>query len=140
VLADDPRLTARFPDARQPLKIVLDREGRTPATAKVREGPAELLIDPGSDLPGLLDRLGERQILSLLVEGGARVHGSFFDLGLVDRVFAYLSASVVGGAEALGAVAGRGAGAVAERTRLDDVGVVQLGDDILVHGDVHRNR
>ncbi len=86
------------------MKVVLDAHGRTPATAKVRDG--RLLIDSGHDLPGLLDRLGSMGILSLLVEGGATVHGSFFDAGLVDRVYAYLAPIVVGGREAPSAVAG----------------------------------
>ena len=140
VLADDPQLSARFPGARQPLKVVLDRHGRTPAGARVREGPAPLLIDSGEDLPALLGRLGERGVLSLLVEGGARVLGSFFDAGLVDRVYAYLNPSVIGGEGAPAAVAGIGAGALSERARLERVGIERLGDDILISGDVHRNR
>lgn len=139
VLADDPLLSARFPEARQPLKVVLDRHRRTPATARVRLGPAPLLLDSGDDLPGLLRRLGERGVLSLLVEGGARVLGSFFDAGLVDRVYAYLNPSVIGGGAAPAAVAGLGAGTLDGRTRLDRVVTERLGDDILVTGDVHRN-
>ena len=140
VLADDPLLTARFPGARQPLKVVLDRQGRTPETARVRLGPAPLLIDSGEDLPGLLECLGGRGVLSLLVEGGARVLGSFFDAGLVDRVYAYLNPSVLGGERAPMAVAGVGAATLAERTRLARVRSERLGDDILISGDVHRDR
>lgn len=139
VLADDPQLTARFPGARQPLKVVLDHGGRTPDTARVRMGPAPLLIDTGEDLPGLLARLAQRGVLSLLVEGGARVLGSFFDARLVDRVYAYLNPSVIGGEGAPAAVAGMGAATLAERARLGRVGTERLGDDILISGDVHRN-
>ncbi len=138
VLRDDPALTARFPGARQPLKVVLDAHGRTPATAKVRDG--RLLIDSGHDLPGLLDRLGSMGILSLLVEGGATVHGSFFDAGLVDRVYAYLAPIVVGGREAPSAVAGRGPDLLTDSLRLHHPRVRRLGDDLLIVGDVHRDR
>ncbi len=138
VLRDDPALTARFPGARQPLKIVLDSRGRTPTTAKVREG--RLLIDRGRDLPGLLDRLGSMGIISLLVEGGATVHGSFFDAGLVDRVYAYLAPVIVGGREAPSAVGGRGPAAVTESLRLHRLHVERLGEDLLIVGDVHRDR
>jgi diaminohydroxyphosphoribosylaminopyrimidine deaminase/5-amino-6-(5-phosphoribosylamino)uracil reductase len=138
VLQDDPALTARFPGARQPLKIVLDSRGRTPATAKVRSG--RLLIDSGQDLVGLLDRLGSMGILSLLVEGGATVHGSFFDARLVDRVYAYLAPIVVGGQTAPSAVGGRGPALVTESLRLHPLQVRRLGDDLLIVGDVHRDR
>lgn len=140
VLADDPMLDARFPGARQPLKVVLDSRGRTPAMARVRLGPAPLLIDRGDDLAGLLGRLGDRGVLSLLVEGGARVLGSFFDAGLVDRVYAYLNPSVIGGEGAPMAVAGVGVASLGERARLSRVGTERLGDDMLVTGDVHRDR
>jgi diaminohydroxyphosphoribosylaminopyrimidine deaminase/5-amino-6-(5-phosphoribosylamino)uracil reductase len=140
VLADDPMLNARFPGARQPLKVVLDSRGRTPATARVRLGPAPLLIDPGDDLTALLGSLGDRGVLSLLVEGGASVLGSFFDAGLVDRVFAYLNPSIIGGEGAPSAVGGVGAATLGERPRLVRVGSEHLGDDILVTGDVHRDR
>ncbi|MBO0702550.1 MAG: dihydrofolate reductase family protein, partial [Candidatus Dormibacteraeota bacterium] len=100
---------------------------------------APLLIDPGDDLPALLERLGERGVLSLLIEGGAGVLGSFFDAGLVDRVYAYLNTSVIGGEGAPPAVAGQGAATLAERVRLERVGTERLGDDILITGDVHRD-
>ncbi len=140
VLADDPLLSARYPGARQPLKVVLDHHGRTPPEARVRQGPAPLLIDSGDDLPALLGRLGGRGVLSLLVEGGPAVLGSFFDAGLVDRVYAYLNPSVMGGEAAPPAVAGLGAGTLADRARLERVGTERLGDDILISGDVHRDR
>jgi diaminohydroxyphosphoribosylaminopyrimidine deaminase/5-amino-6-(5-phosphoribosylamino)uracil reductase len=138
VLSDDPELSARFEGARQPLKVVLDSGGRTPPDARVRRG--RHLIDPGRDLPDLLDRLGRMGMLSVLVEGGSSVHGSFFDQGLVDKVFAYLSPTVIGGEEAPSAVGGRGPGQMADALRLENVHVESLGRDILVSGYVHRDR
>lgn len=138
VLADDPELTARFPGARQPLKVVLDGSGRTPPSAKVLRGPH--LVDSGRDLPGLLRRLASMGILSLLVEGGGQVHGSFFDQGLVDRVHAYMSPMVIGGSGARAAVGGEGAATIAESWRLVGVEVTRLGPDVVVSGYVHRDR
>ena len=135
VLQDDPELSARFPGARQPLRVVLDSRGRTPADARLRTGPH--LVDDGRDLPGLLDRLGGMDVLSLLVEGGARVHGSFFDQRLVDRVYAYLSPTIIGGGQAPAAVAGAGAARMAEAVRLALVEAIPLGTDLMVSGDVH---
>jgi len=140
VLADDPELTARFPGARQPLRVVLDSRGRTPIAARVRAPAGELLIDPGSDLRRLLERLAGRGVLSLLVEGGPTVLGSFFDQGLVNKVYAYIAPLIVGGERARPAVGGEGAGHLESAPHLDDVEMRRLGKDFLLSGYVHRNR
>lgn len=138
VESDDPELSARFPGARQPLRVVLGDPARIPAGAKVLNG--RHLVDCGLDLAGLLDRLGGMGVISLLVEGGGRVLGSFVDQGLVDRVYAYLSPMVIGGANAGPAVAGEGVLRVAEALRLREVQTLRLGPDLLISGDVHRDR
>ena len=69
---------------------------------------------PGIDLPRLLDELGRRDVLNLLVEGGGKVLGSFFDAGLVDRVEAFVAPVVFGGASAPGPVAGTGLESLAQ--------------------------
>lgn len=164
VLADDPQLTARPRGRlarRQPLRVVLDGRGRTPLGARVlgpeaptlvattdtssaewREALAErgveVLVLPRDgghlSLPSLLAELGRRGVLSLLVEGGGEVLGSFFDAGLVDKVHAVIAPLIVGARGARAAVEGRGAGVMAEALRLRGVSVRRLGDDILVSG------
>lgn len=156
VLADDPELTARIEgsEARQPLRVVLDSRLRTPPGARVAgpnsliattragaAGRAEILVLPAAadgrvDLMPLLDELGRRGILSLLVEGGAEVHASFFAAGLVDRVVAYVAPVVIGGREAPGPVGGSGAPGLSDAIRLRDVETTRIGDDFLITGDV----
>lgn len=138
VLADDPELSARSEGARQPLKVILDSRGRTPTDARVRTG--EHLIDDGRDLTKLLEALGRNGVQSLLIEGGATVHGSFFDQGLVDKVYAYMSPLVIGGAQAPPAVGGEGPEALKDAYRLHDVATRRLGADLLISGYVHRDR
>jgi len=171
VLIDDPELTARPEPGegarkedgtpRQPLRVVADSQGRTPASARVLQGPAGTLVattdasseawrremhDAGAeavvlpasrgrvDLRELLRLLGSRDILSLLVEGGGELLGGFFDLGLVDKVQAIVAPIIIGGQEAATAVAGRGARRMADALRLRDVTIERLGEDILVTG------
>jgi diaminohydroxyphosphoribosylaminopyrimidine deaminase / 5-amino-6-(5-phosphoribosylamino)uracil reductase len=148
VLADDPELTNRLPDAtRQPLRVVLDSRRGIPGTARVfqdQERSPTLLAAVGGDgrvdLPALLETLGERGILSVLVEGGATVNGAFFDAGLVDGVVAFVAPIVIGGSSALSAVGGEGVARLAEAHRLVNLEVRQVGDDVMVSGDVHRDR
>lgn len=92
-------------------------------------------------LEPLLDELGRREILSLLVEGGAETHASFFAAGLVDKVYAYIAPIVVGGREAPGPVAGSGVEHLADALRLTEVEVHTIDGDFVISGypDVHRN-
>jgi diaminohydroxyphosphoribosylaminopyrimidine deaminase/5-amino-6-(5-phosphoribosylamino)uracil reductase len=161
VIADDPDLTTRLEgeDPRQPLRVVLDSQLRIRQSARIigantiiattkpgRMGAAEVLRLPaGADgrvsLPALLDELGKRGTLSLLVEGGAEVHASLFAGALVDKVYAYIAPRLIGGREAPGPVAGRGIDHLSASAHLSELDFVRLGDDVLITGyvDVHRD-
>jgi diaminohydroxyphosphoribosylaminopyrimidine deaminase/5-amino-6-(5-phosphoribosylamino)uracil reductase len=161
VVADDPELTARVEgeESRQPLRVVLDSQLKIRQSALVvgpntliattrvgRVGAAEVLRLPPDaaghvNLPALLDVLGQRGILSLLVEGGAEVHASFFTAGLVDKVNAYVAPRLIGGRAAPGPLGGEGVEHLAAAIHLDQLDFVRLGDDLLITGyvDVHRD-
>jgi len=161
VLSDDPELTARLEgdDIRQPLRVILDSQLRTRMSAKAvgpntliattrlgRMGAAEVLKLPADAegrvaLAPLLEELGKRGILSVLVEGGSEVHASFFAQGLVDKVLAYIAPRLIGGRHAPGAVGGAGVERLADSIPLRELDVTRLGDDLLITGyvDVHRN-
>jgi diaminohydroxyphosphoribosylaminopyrimidine deaminase/5-amino-6-(5-phosphoribosylamino)uracil reductase len=117
VRADDPELTVRaVPTPRQPLRIVVDRHGETPAQAKVLRGGAlvvtgdathrawpdgveSLALPDGHgrvDLTALMQELGRRQINELHVEAGARLNAALLDAGLVDELLVYLAPSLIG--------------------------------------------
>ena len=72
-------------------------------------------------------------MLTLLVEGGGVVHGSFFDERLVDKVYAVIAPIIVGG-NAPSAVVGKGAERMADALRLNEVTFELLGQDMLVIG------
>jgi diaminohydroxyphosphoribosylaminopyrimidine deaminase/5-amino-6-(5-phosphoribosylamino)uracil reductase len=106
--------------------------------ASIEARGAELLTLPTAgdhvDLRALLAALGEREVLTVLVEGGGVILGSFFDAGIVDKVHAIIAPIVVGAADAPAAVAGQGAERMAEALRLREVTVERLGEDLLVTG------
>ena len=132
VLADDPELTVRPAPgrprpSRQPLRVVLDRSGRTPAGARVRDGSAPTLV-LAREPAGALAELQERGVVSVLLEGGPTLAGAFWAAGLVDRVVGYVAPALLGdGPPALGSL-GVGTVGQAVRLRLDDV--ARLGDDV----------
>jgi diaminohydroxyphosphoribosylaminopyrimidine deaminase/5-amino-6-(5-phosphoribosylamino)uracil reductase len=130
VRADDPALTVRLPDGElpdgfeQPVRVVL---GRVPDGARAR--PAlELAGTPAE----VLDELGRRGILQLLVEGGAGVAHELHASGLVDRYVLYLAPALFGGDDGRGLFAGPGASTLADAWRGRIVSVVPLGDDLRI--------
>ncbi|MYB83237.1 MAG: bifunctional diaminohydroxyphosphoribosylaminopyrimidine deaminase/5-amino-6-(5-phosphoribosylamino)uracil reductase RibD [Chloroflexi bacterium] len=160
-LADDPLLTVRdapLPARGQPLRVVVDSAGRLPASAAMltEEGTtllavasaeaaravealgAETIAAPGvdgrTDLPQLLAELGARDVMSLLVEGGAALHGALFESGLVDKVVAFIAPVVIGGDGVPGPIGGAGAERMADALRLRDVTYTELDGDMMVVG------
>ena len=165
VLADDPRLTARDerdgPRPRQPLRVIVDSRGRTPAGSRLTSEPGETLVaaaelgdrsrrgleeagvqaiefpaeDGSVDLPALMGHLAaERAIASLLVEGGASLLGSMFDLGLVDKVMAFIVPTIIGGEDAPTPVGGAGFERIADALRLERVRWDRYGRDMAITG------
>jgi len=86
--------------------------------------------DPGA----LLAALGERSAANVLVEGGSEVLGSFLDCGAIDRLMVFVCPLVIGGAQAVTAAGGRGAGRIEEAYALRRIEVRRLGPDILLQG------
>jgi diaminohydroxyphosphoribosylaminopyrimidine deaminase/5-amino-6-(5-phosphoribosylamino)uracil reductase len=82
----------------------------------------------------VLEELGRRSIQSVLVEGGASVAGAFIDAGLVNKVSAFVAPKIIGGADAPGALAGKGIERMAEALELERVEVIERGRDIEVTG------
>jgi diaminohydroxyphosphoribosylaminopyrimidine deaminase/5-amino-6-(5-phosphoribosylamino)uracil reductase len=162
VLTDDPALTTRFEGGRSPLRVVVDSDLRIPDSARVLEpgvgaaliatttraeperiarlrasGVQVEVIDQGPggiDLRALMTLLGSRDVMSVLVEGGAGVLGSAFDAAIVDKVVAMLAPRIIGGATAPGAVGGAGVPSLAASPLLTDVSVETAGPDLIVTG------
>ena len=170
VIADDPRLTCRYGGIggeakKQPLRVIVEGRGRTPAKAQVFSEPGKALLTLGNlvkperkealtkagaellelpseegliDLERLLKVLGEREITSVLVEGGGVLLGSLFDHGLVDKVIAFIAPIIIGGQEAKPAVAGRGVDKVMDAIKLERTSVEKFGKDLMISGYVGR--
>ena len=127
VIADDPHLTVKgLPYDENPIRIVLDPNGRTPDDALVVNGSAPTVIVTNGDcertwknvnvirsgkdidLPDVLDRLSVLGIESILVEGGGETIASFFRDGLVDRYTVFVGSLIIGGRSAPTPVDGEG--------------------------------
>jgi len=145
----------------QPLRVIVDGKGRIPSSAQIFSEPGNTLVvvgrpledkkkkelvDAGAEvveldavegiinLKDLFQLLGQRQVTSILVEGGSKLFGFLFDGGLVDKVLAFVSPIIIGGEMARGVVGGEGVKSVSEALSLHNVKVANFGDDILVSG------
>ncbi|MDE2848895.1 MAG: bifunctional diaminohydroxyphosphoribosylaminopyrimidine deaminase/5-amino-6-(5-phosphoribosylamino)uracil reductase RibD [Gemmatimonadota bacterium] len=159
VLADDPRLTVRHVDGRQPRRIVLDSRARTPLDAQVLNGDApatvcvaetapadrvdglkgtgaEVLVLPGGDgsipLTPLKSALGQTGIVTLMVEGGSRVAASFLRERAVDRIACFVAPRILGAG--IPSIADLALDDLSKAIQLNDTKVEQLDDDLLVTG------
>ncbi len=162
VLRDDPRLTVRLPRKRRdPIRVVLDSQARTPTDARLFEpgGPvliacterapsertralenrgATVLVLPEADghvdVGALFAALGARGITSVLVEGGGEVAASALAAGAIDKVLFFLAPRLVGGRDAPTPVEGLGAATMAEALSLERLRVRRSGADVAIEG------
>jgi diaminohydroxyphosphoribosylaminopyrimidine deaminase/5-amino-6-(5-phosphoribosylamino)uracil reductase len=146
VLADDPRLTARLSGdgdagrlaARQPLRVVLDRRGRAPRSARVFDAAAPTVVLDAPDPRAALDALHGRGVRHVLLEGGATLAGAFIEAGCVDEAVAYIAPVLLGaGPPALGPA---GIGTMSAALRLSDPRIERLGPDVRITGYIATER
>ncbi|HEY2846396.1 MAG TPA: bifunctional diaminohydroxyphosphoribosylaminopyrimidine deaminase/5-amino-6-(5-phosphoribosylamino)uracil reductase RibD [Pyrinomonadaceae bacterium] len=88
----------------------------------------------GRDLTGVLEELKNRELQSILVEGGSEIAGAFIDAKLVDKVTFIYSPIIIGGRTAPDALGGNGADALDGAIRIRDVTITQYGEDIEITG------
>jgi len=124
VRADDPSLTVRHVEGRDPLRVVL---GRAPAGARVHP-----CVELDGDLGAVLDDLGRRGVVQAMVEGGATTAAAFHRAGLVDRYVLYLAPALMGGDGGAGLFTGAGAPTMADLWRGRVVDVRRVGNDLRV--------
>ncbi len=154
VLADDPMLTFRHPGGRatwfdpddQPLRVILDSRLRTPATAKVAGantliltatnprpvGGAEVvrIASEGRPQPDAVLRfLFEREVTSILIEGGGQVAASFLRAHAVDRI-EWFRAPILLGSEGRPCVAALALAKLADAPKFRRLSAEPLGDDL----------
>ena len=148
---DDPHLAVRHIKVdRQPLRVVVDSNARTPAGARVLDDVAPTMIavaddadaahlgahavrlpraEDGLDLHALLKALQERGVGSVFLEGGPTLAGSFLAEGLIDRVVAYIAPVLIGGG-GKAALEGPGAPSIGDASRFRLLEYKEIGGDM----------
>jgi len=158
------RLPGEGRPPKEPLRVVADSRLRIPPGARVLRagdpartvvacvaptpaGPAaalrargvrllELPDDGGRvDLRALLSALARLDVVAVLAEGGAELGAALLDARVVDRVAFFVAPRLLGGRTAPGPVGGAGR-ALKETTNLSGLTYRQIGEDLLIEGDV----
>ena len=159
VIADNPHLTTRIPNGgKHPIRVILDTHLRTPPSSHViTDGLAPTWIFVGKDvnkekiasyesenivifqmktkqieIQDILDLLGEKQILSLFVEGGQTVHASFLQTNNFNEIVTYISPKLIGGKDAPTLFGGNGFSTLQDALSLKIQEMKQIGDDIKI--------
>jgi riboflavin-specific deaminase-like protein len=161
VLADDPKLTARRANGRNPQPVILDTNARFPLNAQLLHHPTHrpwiitgkahpdaiaALEQAGArvhclsassedhpDLIRLLDWLGAERIVSLMVEGGAKVITSFLRARLVDQLILTIGPTLMGGLRGVDSLGSEEADSF---PRLSHYDVLRIGTDLVIWGDL----
>lgn len=169
VIEDNPMLTARVDGGKNPIRIVVDSSLKIDINANVVQDKSAktiiattdkadkdkilklqaqdvdvIVVDKDEndkvDIEKLLDILGQQNICSILVEGGATLSGSFVAKKLVDKVYFFIAPKIVGGKKAKTPVAGTGILNLQEALALKDIQIEKLEEDILIIGRVDKDK
>ncbi len=159
VLSDDPKLTVKekyVANPRQPLRVILDSNCRIPKNALIFNKVTETIIftkkteqysfdvshvsiqkvdvdsDGYLDLNIILDKLYEKGIRQLLVEGGGRVIWSFISQHLIDKLFVYIAPVIIGGQGTPVFADGKAKTMFNENIALSLIDVKQVGEGLLL--------
>lgn len=169
VIEDNPMLTARVDGGKNPIRIVVDSSLKIDINANVVQDKSAktivattdkadkdkilklqaqnvdvIVVDKDEndkvDIEKLLNILGQQNICSILVEGGATLSGSFVAKKLVDKVYFFIAPKIIGGKEAKTPVAGTGILNLQEALTLKDIQIEKLEEDILIIGRVDKDK
>lgn len=159
IIADNPQLTVRHVQGRNPVRVIVDTRLRTPESVEVLGGRlarktiiattesnpkvhlrytqqgATILVcdefDGRVSMQDLLPKLGKMGIQSILLEGGSRLAGDMVRNGLIDEFVMFIAPKILG-SDGFAPFALNGITSMADSFRLKFGHVTHIGDDLLV--------
>lgn len=162
IIKDNPRLTCRVNDGRNPIRIVVDSFLRIPmdsnvikdkqartiiATTKfakkdkilsLRNSGIEVLVINSKnnkvDLDELMVKLGDLNIDSILLEGGSTLNFSALKQEIVDKIQIYIAPKIIGGEKSKTPVDGQGIDKLKNAFKVRNLNYSKVGSDILLEG------
>ncbi|MCP8311197.1 MAG: 2,5-diamino-6-(ribosylamino)-4(3H)-pyrimidinone 5'-phosphate reductase [Candidatus Methylarchaceae archaeon HK01M] len=158
VLVDDPSLTVRYCEGKNPMRVVLDSRARIPVESRVISSNSPTLISTTSkapedrvknleragvkvivcgegkkvDLKILLKKLKDMGIRKVLVEGGGNINWSFINQNLFDELIVTICPFIIGGRDSVTLVEGDGVAKIDEGFRVKLFEVKRFGDELVL--------
>lgn len=163
IIKDNPQLTCRIDGNKSPIRIVVDSTLRIPIESNIIQdttdtetiiatteradmakaenlkslGVKVLIIKEKNnkvDLKDLITKLGELNIDSILLEGGATLNYSALEEGIVDKVQFYISPKIIGGENSKSPVGGKGIDLLKDAYKVKNLTTRFIEGDILIEG------
>ncbi len=164
VLSDDPNLTVRRVEGKNPIRIIADSEGRITSDKKVLDDSAPTIVAVSKraeeqekerihsknaevivagenrvDLRELLEALKDKEIEKILLEGGSTLNWSMLKKGLVEEIRVAIKPCIVGGKNAKTMVGGEGFSEISQCIDLTLTGTEKVGENLLLKYRVEGN-
>lgn len=163
VIKDNPQLTARLENGKNPIRIIVDSNLRIPIDSNVIQNikearsivvttnkaskdkiktleskGVEVLIanekEGRVDLKDMIDKIGKLNIDSILLEGGSTLNFSALNENIIDKIQIYIAPKIIGGVDSKTPVGGEGIRYLKDAFKLKDMTLKTIGEDILIEG------
>lgn len=163
VIKDNPMLDCRLENGKNPIRIIVDTTLKIPIDSKIvsssksirtivvttkraNRNVMKLLEDKGVeiltvnlknnlvDLKEMINKLGELNIDSILIEGGSSLNFSVMNENIVDKIQVYVAPIILGGESSKTPIGGQGVDDIKEAFKLHKLEYKQVGSDILIEG------
>lgn len=159
IIKDNPSMTCRLKNGKNPLKIILDRELKTAPDSKIYSSSGEKIYifadedvvntktlsaatnvaiikckthNYKLDLSFILDKLFELGIKSVLIEAGGKLNGELVSAGLVDKIYHFIAPKILGDKEGINAFEGRNIDKISDTLDFQIESISDFSPDILI--------
>lgn len=160
VMKDNPSLTVRYTKGRNPVRIILDSKGEIPSKSKIlqtskivptiiatskqitksnlqklREFPVEVIVtgEKSVNIKSLLKKLAEKNIRTILVEGGGTINWEFVKQNIFDELIITISPFLIGGKNAISFVQGDGFDKISQSPNLQLKSIKRLKNHLVLN-------
>ena len=157
---DDPLLTVRYSNGKNPIRIILDSHGTISDESKIlktsnkvktiivvskkitkknlqklKTFPVEIIIigENQINVKTLIKNLVKKRIKTILLEGGGTINWEFIKNNLVDEFYITITPFILGGKDAITLVQGDGFDKISKSHKLRLNGFKRLENDLIVH-------
>lgn len=159
IIQDNPSMTCRLKNGRNPIKIILDRELKTDLSSKIYTSQGEkiyIVVDEKLDAKKILDlpkhieiikcpvknlkldlnflfkKLFELKINSVLVEAGGKLNGEVISLGLADKIYQFIAPKILADKEGINAFEGRNIEDINHTLNFEITEIKKINPDVLI--------